>query len=177
MSNPFVGEIRIFAGTFAPLGWAFCDGQLLAVSQNDALFALLGTVYGGDGRTTFGLPDLRGRIPIHYGQGPGLSSYAIGQGDGVENVILTTAELPAHEHSLVANSAAANVDIPNGAVPADSTQPTDPLANHSYKDNAFTDEVMSHTNLTGGSQAHNNMMPYLCASYIIALFGIFPSRA
>jgi microcystin-dependent protein len=149
---------------------------LLAISQNDALFSLVGTIYGGDGRTTFGLPDLRGRIPIHNGQGPGLGSHAIGQRGGVENVTLTMPELPEHEHNLVANAGAANVDIPGGAVPADTSHPTDPLANHSYRDNAFTDELMSTTNPTGGSQAHSNMMPYLCVNYIIALLGIYPSR-
>ena len=108
MSEPFVGEIRMFAGNFAPRGWAFCDGQLLATSQNDALFSLLGTIYGGDGRTTFGLPDLRGRIPVHAGTGPGLSPRRLGAKAGAEKVTLTVNELPSHTHDLVASNQAGN---------------------------------------------------------------------
>jgi len=112
MSEPFVGEIRMFAGNFAPRGWAFCDGQLLAVSQNDALFSLLGTIYGGDGRTTFGLPDMRGRTPLHAGQGPGLSNRRLGAKAGAENVTLTVNQLPSHRHDWQATTALASSQSP-----------------------------------------------------------------
>ena len=123
MSDPFIGEIKMFAGNFAPRGWALCDGQLLAVSQNDALFSLFGTIYGGDGRTTFGLPDLRGRIPIHAGSGPGLSPRRLGAKGGAENVTLTTAQLPAHKHDIFASSAGASAGNPLNNVSAN-TAPT-----------------------------------------------------
>ena len=116
MSEPFVGEIRMFAGNFAPRGWAFCDGQLLAVSQNDALFSLLGTIYGGDGRTTFGLPDLRGRVPIHAGSGPGLSPRRLGAKAGAENVTLTVNQLPSHSHRLSGSANLASESRPEGNV-------------------------------------------------------------
>ena len=121
MSEPFVGEIRMFAGNFAPQGWAFCDGQLLSVNQNDALFSLLGTIYGGDGRTTFGLPDLRGRLPMHAGTGPGLSPQRMGSMGGQENVTLTVNEMPAHSHSANAQSVTANSNDPHGRMLATST--------------------------------------------------------
>ena len=175
MSEPFLAEIKIFAGNFAPRNFAFCDGQLLAITQNTALFSLLGTTYGGDGRSTFGLPDLRGRIPLHYGRGPGQNPYRLGQKGGIEDVTLNISQLPGHEHKLLANSSAANVDIPGGATPADTTQPTDSTANLSYRDND-TDVPMTITSPAGGSRGHNNMMPYLCVSYIIALSGVYPSR-
>lgn len=175
MSEPFVGEIRMFAGNFAPRGWAFCDGQLLAVSQNDALFSLLGTIYGGDGRTTFGLPDLRGRIPIHAGTGPGLSPRSLGARGGAETVTLNVnqASIPAHRHPLRAVAARANSGDPQGAVLgaadgnvyAPAASPTLALAPESVGEHRF-----------GGSQFHANVQPFLCIHFIIALFGIFPSR-
>lgn len=170
MSEPFVGEIRMFAGNFAPRGWAFCDGQLLAVSQNDALFSLLGTIYGGDGRTTFGLPDLRGRIPIHAGTGPGLSNRRLGAQGGAENVTLAVNQLSNHGHPL---QSSANV--------ATSTNPADNAFNRSVGDAYTSDLTPQNMNAgvvstIGGSQSHTNLMPYLCINFIIALVGIYPSR-
>ncbi len=171
MSEPFIAEIRIFAGNFAPRGWAFCDGQLLAVSQNDALFSLLGTIYGGDGRTTFGLPDARGRIPLHAGTGPGLSARRLGSKDGGEKVTLTTNQLASHTHDWNANTAAATGDAPAGKVLAD------PSPARLFRAAAQDNSLASHTiPNTGGSQPHTNMMPTLCINFIIALFGIYPSR-
>lgn len=171
MSEPFVGEIRMFAGTFAPRGWAFCDGQLLAVSQNDALFSLLGTIYGGDGRTTFGLPDARGRLPIHAGTGPGLSQRRLGSQAGAERVTLTVNQLPSHGHPLQASPAPATVPNPGDAVPAETT--TDRV----YRPGAGTVSLAnSSVTSVGGSQPHSNVMPFLCVHFIIALVGIYPSR-
>ena len=170
MSEPFVGEIRMFAGNFAPRGWAFCDGQLLAVSQNDALFSLLGTIYGGDGRTTFGLPDLRGRIPIHAGSGPGLSPRRLGAKAGSEKETVTVNNLPSHSHTFKASS-----EI------ADNTNPI----NNTFGDSSFDLYILEDPDIsmadnaisyTGGSRSHTNLMPFLCINFIIALFGIYPSR-
>jgi microcystin-dependent protein len=171
MSEPFVGEIRMFAGNFAPRGWAFCDGQLLAVSQNDALFSLLGTIYGGDGRTTFGLPDLRGRIPIHAGTGPGLSPRRLGSKGGAEKVALTVNQLSSHSHRLQASSQNANVPNPETNVLAQS--PSVDI----YDDNP-SGAALATSSITsvGGSQSHTNLMPFLCIYFIIALLGIYPSR-
>ncbi|MCP5424477.1 MAG: phage tail protein [Gammaproteobacteria bacterium] len=171
MSEPFVGEIRMFAGNFAPRGWAFCDGQLLAVSQNDALFSLLGTIYGGDGRTTFGLPDLRGRIPIHAGHGSGLSERRLGSKGGEEKVTLTTNQLPSHTHPLQASTQNAVQTSPGNNVLAQPTsidlyRVTAPDADLSG--DAITD--------VGGNRSHTNLMPFLCVNFIIALVGIYPSR-
>jgi microcystin-dependent protein len=170
MSTPYIGEIRMFAGTFAPLGWAFCDGQLVAISENDALFALIGTTYGGDGQTTFALPNLQGRIPIHQGQSPGLSLRVIGTAFGTETVTLTKTQMPSHQHPLAA-SGAANLGDPGGHLVGNTgTQllyvDTDP------------DLTMSPDALVprGGGQPHSNLMPYLCVNFIISLFGIFPSQ-
>ncbi len=171
MSEPFVGEIRMFAGNFAPRGWAYCDGQLLAVSQNDALFSLLGTIYGGDGRTTYGLPDLRGRIPLHQGQGPGLSSRKLGSKGGGEKVTLTTNQLASHTHDFNANTAAQTGSAPQGKVLAD------PAPGRLFRDVAQNVNLAS-TSIanTGGGQPHTNLMPTLCVHFIVALFGIYPSR-
>jgi len=171
MSEPFVGEIRMFAGNFAPRGWAFCDGQLLAVSQNDALFSLLGTIYGGDGRTTFGLPDLRGRIPLHQGTGPGLSQRRLGSKGGSENVTLTTNQLASHTHDFNANKADATGAAPQGKVTAKI------VGGRLYRtDSQNTDLASTVVSNTGGSNSHTNLMPTLCINYIIALVGIYPSR-
>lgn len=171
MSEPFVGEIRMFAGNFAPQGWAFCDGQLLAVSQNDALFSLLGTTYGGDGRTTFGLPDMRGRIPNHAGTGPGLSPRRLGEKLGSEKETLTTNQLPSHGHGFQASTAAGSQNSTNGNYLASSPNV------RVYRPGGPTATLNSGSVLnTGGSQSHNNMMPYLCVNFIIALVGIYPSR-
>ena len=172
MSEPFVGEIRMFAGNFAPRGWAFCDGQLLAVSQNDALFSLLGTIYGGDGRTSFGLPDLRGRVPIHAGQGPGLSAQRLGAKSGAEKVTLNTNQLPSHSHPAKGTNVAGNSTEPAGRVPASST--TIDL----YVSSAPTVDFNATTvSGVGGSQSHGNLMPFICINFIVALFGIYPSRS
>lgn len=177
MAEPFVGEIKMFAGNFAPRNWAFCDGQLLAISQNDALFSLLGTIYGGDGRTTFGLPDMRGRIPLHQGTGPGLSPRKIGDKTGTERETLTINQMPSHKHTFQASANPADAGYPAAAVVAD-TDTTAIYYNHDIAavdpDTAFPDNTLSNT---GGSQAHNNVMPFLCIHYIIALYGIYPSRS
>ena len=171
MSEPFVGEIRMFAGNFAPRGWAFCDGQLLAVSQNDALFSLLGTIYGGDGRTTFGLPDLRGRIPIHAGTGPGLSPRRLGAKAGSEKETLTVNQLPSHTHEFRGSNQNTLFSPPAGRVVGNQTQVD------LYNTNGPTENMSSKavTNV-GGSRSHTNLMPFLCINFIIALFGIYPSR-
>lgn len=174
MSEPFVGEVRMFAGNFAPRGWAFCDGQLLAVSQNDGLFSLLGTIYGGDGRTTFGLPDLRGRIPIHAGQGPGLSERRLGAKSGAETETLTVNQLPSHTHTLDAVSQIGTEASPQANLLAKTT------AGNPYFTPAGSAPVVNMASAsvtgTGGSRSHTNEMPYLCVHFIIALFGIYPSR-
>ena len=170
MSESFVGEIRMFAGNFAPRGFAFCDGQLLAVSTNDALFSLLGTTYGGDGRTTFGLPDMRGRIPIHTGSGPGQPVYREGQKGGTENVTLTVAQMPSHTHAWQAVNAAASAADPSGAYLA---QTQADIYNEEDPERTFAPTAVS---AKGGNQPHTNLMPTLCIHFIIALFGIYPSR-
>lgn len=170
MSEPFVGEIRMFAGSFAPRGWAFCDGQLLAVSQNDALFSLFGTIYGGDGRTTFGLPDLRGRIPIHAGAGPGLSDRRLGSKGGTEQVTLTANQIPSHSHPWQASGDGASAALPKeAALAATTTNVYHSSANLVGMNGAMVGN-------TGGSQPHTNLMPTLCIHFIVALFGIYPSR-
>ncbi|MGJ8570400.1 MAG: phage tail protein [Hoeflea sp.] len=171
MSEPFVGEIRMFAGNFAPRGWAFCDGQLLAVSQNDALFTLLGTIYGGDGRTTFGLPDMRGRLPIHAGHGPGLSERRLGAKGGAENVTVTVNQLPSHTHVYNASTTAATANTPQDAFIGES--PTIDVFSEATASTTLSSSAISQV---GGSQPHTNLMPYICVNFIIALVGIYPSR-
>jgi microcystin-dependent protein len=171
MSEPYVGEIRMFAGSFAPRGWALCDGQLLAVSQNDALFSLLGTTYGGDARTTFGLPDMRGRLPIHKGDGPGLTPRTIGTRAGTESVTLSANALPSHGHDMAATTAAATSTDPQGAVLAQGAG-----ASFYSPDPQDASLAASAVAGTGGNRGHTNMMPSLCVSFIIALVGIYPSR-
>ena len=161
----------MFAGNFAPRGWAFCDGQLLAVSQNDALFSLLGTIYGGDGRTTFGLPDLRGRVPLHQGSGPGLSPRRLGAKGGAENVTLTVNQLPSHSHDFRASSTPATGSSPQGKV-LGQTLGILPYIN-ATQDADFASSAISNV---GGSRSHTNLMPFLCIHFIIALVGIYPSR-
>lgn len=170
MSEPFVGEVRMFAGNFAPRGWAFCDGQLLAVSQNDALFSLLGTIYGGDGRTTFGLPDLRGRIPIHSGEGPGLSPRRLGSKGGSEKETLTVNQLPSHTHPANATTSTATTRDPIGNTFAEAT--ADVYTTESGIQALASDAITQ----VGGSRSHTNLMPFLCVNFIIALVGIYPSR-
>ena len=167
--EPFIGEIRMFAGNFAPRGWALCDGQILQIVQNTALFSILGTTYGGDGQTTFGLPDLRGRFPIGQGQGPGLSSRQIGEMAGAEAVTLTTAQMPAHTHVARAKGAAGTTSAPGNNVAA---------AGRNLYSTAAPDVALSVAAIaaTGGSQTHENMPPYLGITFIIALEGIYPPR-
>ena len=177
MSEPFLGQITMFAGNFAPRSWAFCDGQLLPIAQNSALFSILGTTYGGDGRTSFGLPDLRGRVAMGPRNGPGLSPRTLGQKSGVENVTLTTDQIPSHNHAATANAVA----------PAGNSNDAN---NNLWADDAGVSSGTYHTgpaNVTmnagavtvanaGSGQGHPNVQPFLCVNYIIALQGIFPSR-
>ncbi|MEO0868045.1 MAG: tail fiber protein [Cyanobacteria bacterium J06642_11] len=172
MSEPYVGEIRMFAGNFAPRGWAFCDGQLLTTNQNDALFSLLGTIYGGDGRSTFGLPDLRGRIPMHAGAGPGLTNRSIGQRGGAEEETLTINQLPSHTHQLVATSATGDSDDPTNRLLAQ--PPSDNF--YTAASNADTTLAADAVSNAGSSASVSNLMPTLCINFIIALIGIYPSR-
>jgi microcystin-dependent protein len=174
----YIGEIRIFAGNFAPEGWLFCQGQLLSISQNDALYALLGTTYGGDGQTTFGLPDLRGRAAVGMGAGPGLSPYRQGQQAGQESVTLTAAQLPVHQHP-VQGTMRAKAGTPAQASPSQAY--FGDQGGPSYQSGASTaalapDAVTGQTNPAGSSQAHANMQPLLATNYIIATVGIFPSQ-
>jgi len=166
MAQPYVGEIRIFAGNFAPAGWLFCEGQLLSISENETLFQLIGTTYGGDGQTTFALPDLRGRIPVHQG-----NSVILAETGGAEEVTLTVSQLPGHGHPMVAVGGATGSQIsPAGALPAQSFNVT-PYINDAPTGSFNAQAVGS----VGGSQPHENRMPFLCVDYIISLFGIFPS--
>ncbi|MCB9522950.1 MAG: phage tail protein [Myxococcales bacterium] len=171
MAEPFVGEIRMFAGNFAPRGWALCDGQLMAVAQNDALFSLLGTVYGGDGRTTFGLPDLRGRVPVHAGNGPGLTPRRIGDRAGAEEITLITVQMPAHTHGLAAVEAPAQGSDPSQGLPAETESDA-----YGAAPQAGPAPGGAPLMAAGGARPHTNLMPYLAVNFIIALFGIFPPR-
>jgi microcystin-dependent protein len=163
--------VRIFAGNFAPNGWAFCHGQLLPISQNTALFSLILTTYGGDGMSTFALPDLRGRVPIHPGQGPGLNNRVLGESAGAEVHTLSTAEIPAHTHTMGASATNGAADSPAGGVLART-----PAGIPQYATTADANLSPAAVTLSGGGQPHNNMQPYLTVNYIIALQGIFPSR-
>lgn len=166
MAQPFIGEIRMFGGNFAPVGWAFCDGRLIPISQNNALFALIGTTYGGDGVSTFALPDLQCRVPVHVGPG-----FALGQKAGVEAVTLTTSQLPAHSHVPQCNSNPGNQGSPQNGVWASSAPST-------LYSNAVPSATMAAAAMgsTGGSQPHDNMIPFLVVNFILSLFGIFPSQ-
>jgi microcystin-dependent protein len=173
MSQPYIGEIRMFGGNFAPAGWAFCTGQLVPISENDALFNLIGTTYGGDGQENFALPNLQGRIPIHAGQGPGISqNYQLGEMAGVETVTLTTQQIPIHNHALVASTDPANTPNPgNNVLSAPIT------ATPFFQQNPT---VAMNPNMLagqGGNQPHDNMMPFLVVNYIISLFGIYPTQS
>ena len=172
MSEPFLAEIRIFAGNFAPRGWAFCDGQLLPISQNTALFSLIGTTYGGDGRTTTALPNLQGRVPMHPGRGPGLTARRLGQRGGSETVTLTDAQMPSHNHTAVGLLSRSVVSSPQGNSISNS------LGAQLYQDSSsnqaqFADQAIANS---GGNQAHNNMQPFITMNFIIALVGSYPSR-
>jgi len=174
MSEPFVAEIRIFAGNFAPRGWAFCDGQLLPVSQNTALFSLIGTTYGGDGRTTTALPDLQGRAPMQPGRGPGLTDRRLGQKGGVETVTLTEAQMPNHNHTARVTAEPADLFQPNSSRSLARSRNGNAYSNNTSSLVALDERSLPET---GGSQAHNNMQPYIAMNYIIALVGLYPSRS
>lgn len=169
MAQPYVGEIRMFAGNFAPVGWMFCEGQLLPISENETLFQLIGTTYGGDGESTFALPDLRGRIPIHQGTGGG-STYILAETGGAEEITLTVNQIPSHSHQLLASSEGAISQTPTNLVLAQAQAQT-------YFNTPDSPTTMSPLSIasTGGSQPHMNFQPYLCVNFIISLFGIFPS--
>ncbi|NWK55950.1 phage tail protein [Verrucomicrobiaceae bacterium N1E253] len=180
MSEPLIAEIKMFGGNFAPRGWAFCNGQTLAISSNSALFSILGTIYGGDGRTTFALPDLRGRTPISSGRGPGLANYNLGQRGGSEQVVLNSTQIPSHHHTVNnlkvgVSTQAADTDDPSGAVFGVGNEDAffEGAANATMDDTSLT----GNTDFTGGNQSHTNMQPYLATNYIIALLGIYPSRS
>ena len=176
MAEAFIGEIRMVGFNFAPRGWAFCNGQILPISQNTALFALLGTTYGGNGQTTFALPDLQGRVPIHQGQGPGLTQHYIGEIGGVENVTLTQQQMPLHNHQLIASGGEATQSSPSGNFNAASTDPNTLSSVNSYNSTAGATMNGAAINPSGGNQPHTNVQPYLCVNFIICLSGIFPSR-
>lgn len=169
--QPFVGQIRIFAGNFAPVGWMFCEGQLLPISEYETLFNLIGTTYGGDGISTFALPDLRGRVIVGPGQGGGLSNYTLGQQGGSETVTLTTNQIPQHSHAALADSLPGSSDSPANLLPA-----RYPDAVPIYGGNATGQTNTEMVHATGGGQPHNNVKPFLAIRYIISLFGIFPSQ-
>lgn len=172
MSEPFTAEIRIFAGNFAPRGWAFCNGQLLPVSQNTALFSLIGTTYGGDGRSTTALPNLMGRVPMHPGRGPGLTSRRLGQRGGSEMISLSEAQMPNHNHTAYGTGSSANQRNPAGHIPATGGGRGTNLYAASTDTGAF-----NRLDNTGGSQPHNNLQPFLVMNFIIALVGLYPSRS
>lgn len=173
MAEPFIAEIRMFGGNFAPRGNAFCNGQIISIAQNTALFSLLGTTYGGNGQTTFALPDLRGRRPIHWGQGPGLSNYSLGENAGVENQTLLPTEIPQHSHAPTAAGVAGTSTDPSNATWAASAGGRTPPPLYA---GTLTPVAMAATGTSGGNQPHENRQPFLAISFIIALEGIFPSR-
>lgn len=175
MSEPFIAEIRIFAGNFAPRGWAFCNGQLLPVSQNTALFSLIGTTYGGDGRSTTALPNLQGRAPMHPGRGPGLTARRLGEKGGVETVTLSEAQMPQHNHILRATAENGEQGSLSATVSLARSR-GGPLYQQDTSSN-LVDMASEALPNTGGSQAHNNMQPYLTINFIIALVGLYPSRS
>lgn len=172
MAQPYVGEIRMFAGNFPPVGWMFCDGQTLAISENETLFQLIGTMYGGDGESTFNLPNLQSRIPLHFGTGPDGITYQQAEAAGTESVTLTTQQIPSHTHAQFCNSGA-------GAATPDPVNAMASKTDLSQYSSAGATVAMGTPNMNsdiaGGSQPHENCMPFLCVNYIISLFGIFPS--
>ena len=175
MADPFVAEIRICPFNFAPKGWAFCNGQLLPISQNTALFALLGTTYGGDGKSTFALPNLQGSAPMHPGQGPGLSLHDLGETGGSDTVTLLQSEIPAHNHSVGAQTS----PLGGVALPSATTTLSRPASGNLYFTGSPTQAPMASITIqpTGGDQPHNNLQPYLTLNFCIALQGVFPPRS
>lgn len=176
MSEPFIAEIRIFAGNFAPRGWAFCDGQLLPISNNTALFSLIGTTYGGDGRTTMALPDLQGRAPMHPGRGPGLTSRRLGERLGTETVTLTEAQIPSHFHTARAATTPSDTGVPSNTT-ALGRSAGGGLAYETDTTSNLVDMASETLATTGGGQSHTNVQPYLTLNFIIALQGLYPSRS
>lgn len=176
MSSPFVAEIRMFGCNFAPTGWAQCDGQLLPISQNTALFSLLGTFYGGDGKSTFALPDLQGSVPVHQGDGPGLSQYFLGQQGGAEFVTLLQSEMPIHTHTLNANAVAGNLTDPSQNLWSPLTGRTPPNLYNSASSPGAVNMNFQQLSIAGSSFPHNNMSPYLVVNFCIAMQGVFPPR-
>ena len=173
MAQPYVGEIRLFAGTFNPAGWEFCNGQIMPISENETLFQLIGTTYGGDGQSTFALPNLQSRIPIHMGTNPSTgTNYQLAEMAGVESVTLTTQQMPSHTHPLLASQDSGSQNNAGGALLAAQS----PVS--IYRPNAVPPAIPMHASSvapTGGSQPHENMQPFLCINYIISMFGLFPS--
>ena len=172
MGEPYIGEIRMFGGSFNPAGWAFANGQLIPISQNDALFILYGTTYGGDGQETFGLPDLQSRVPIHAGTSSSGTTYILGERAGVESVTLTTQQTPVHTHALVASNAIAQNPQPTSSVPAQSSVVK--LYTGDDPDSSLNAQMFGPT---GGSQPHENLQPFLAITFIVSLFGVFPQQA
>ena len=170
MAQPYVGEIRMFAGNFAPAGWMFCSGQLLPISENETLFNLIGTTYGGDGQSTFALPNLQSRVPIHFGTGQDGITYQLAEMDGVETVTLTAQQTPIHTHPMLGNKGNSSQANPSNSVLASST-----IIKMYAQETADTAMAPTIVQPQGGSQPHENLQPYLCINFIISLFGIFPS--
>lgn len=170
MAVPYIGEIRLFAGNFAPAGWAFCNGAVLAIAENEVLFNLIGTTYGGDGQSTFALPNLQSRVPIHQGQGTGLSNYLLAETGGVEQVTLTVQQIPLHNHGAGCKNGAGDSAAPANSVPAANTTA---LAYGAIPPQQNMNATI--IGAAGGSQPHENVQPFLCVSFIISLFGVFPS--
>ena len=176
MGQPYIGEIRMFGGTFAPNGWMFCAGQTLPISENDALFTLLGTTYGGDGEETFNLPNLQSRVPMHMGNGPDGVNYPLAEQAGTESVTLTVQQIPVHNHVPIGSLNSASQQSPAGAVLGNATSPTIGIKTYS-SDTPFVPMNNQSISPAGGSQPHENCQPFLCINYIISLFGIFPSQS
>jgi microcystin-dependent protein len=175
MGQPYVGEIRMFAGNFAPNGWMFCEGQTMPISENEVLFQLIGTTYGGDGQETFNLPNLASRVPLHMGTGPDGTTYQIGEMAGTEQETLTTQQIPAHNHPLVASTAASTLSPANALL----TVPTSTQQGIQTYNNAVAPATSLNSGTiqpTGGSQPHENTQPFLCINFIISLFGVFPTQ-
>jgi microcystin-dependent protein len=170
MPEPYIGEIRMFGGNFPPAGWVFCEGQLLPISENDALFVLIGTTYGGDGESTFGVPNLQGRVPMHAGTGQDGITYTLGEQAGVEQVTLTVQQIPIHTHAAIASTSLASSQTPGGNVPATGTGQIYTSASSPIQMNTQSISPV------GGSQPHENMQPYLAINFIMSLFGIFPPQ-
>jgi microcystin-dependent protein len=174
MAQPYVGEIRMFAGNFAPMGWMFCEGQLLPIAENEVLYQLIGTTYGGDGQSTFALPDLRARIPLHMGNGPDGINYPISQMAGTEAVTLTTQQIPVHTHPLLATDAAAT-QSPNNATFAKAVSAQQGVRIYTTAPAAMVQLRPESVGPAGGSQPHENCQPFLVVTFIISLYGLFPS--